>query len=170
MPGRGQGSAAKGQSIDRLQRHRPAHQCVVGHSGAHRRRQAVAIRADQQVLSVVQIERPAGEAQRDPAGPPADLRRAVQQGDGKPGFGQAQGSGQAGPAGADHDDRRTAIDRVQAHRRTGIDRVQASSGMRGTRALTKVRQASQNLRSGVSETRWRSTWKPSSSISVSRVA
>ena len=128
----------------------PAHQC-----------QSVAIGTDQQVLTVINFDRTATEGQRQGASPTPGLRRSVDHDHRLACLDQRHGCRQSGPAGTDHDDRRSAA----AHE-AGAD---LGADSFGGRPLTQVRQASSSLRIGVSEVRRSSTRKPSRSISSSSV-
>ena len=113
------------------------------------------------MLTVIDLDRAAIEGQAQGACPPSGLRCGLDHDHGFACVDQRNRGRQSGPAGADHDDRRSAV----VHE-TGEDRGADSFG---GRPLTQVRQASSSLRIGVSEVRRSSTRKPSRSISSSRV-
>ena len=148
-------AARAGQSQPRAHEHR----CGIGADAADQfERRAVG--ADQQVLTVVDVERrvridPKRQGTRAPAG----HGRCVDHGDPLTRLEQSDGRGQAGPAGAD--------DQGVAHPPPDARRAASKPG--GLPA-TQVRHASQSLRIGVSEVRRSSTRKSSRAISSSSVA
>ena len=133
--------------------HRPAfHVGIVERAEQLEQRQHLGVGAEQQVLAVVELDRVGAlqrmlPVQRDPAGAAAGLRRCVDRA--APGARRAPGGS---PRPARPSRRRSTATSALSRDVIGCRRHRRLV-IRGGRPLTQVRQASQNLRSGVSAMR-----------------